>query len=197
MKRFLIIYNIEKPENLDQVKHVEQKLTAKGYEVAPYEVTPVLCESAFFHYVLALADVSDVLLFGDWYTSSKGILLYKLALEEKKGLWELGESGELVEVDPLKIGMKLSEKPAMELVDLSFMLNIARVLTYGLNKYGKDSWKNVPDGFDRYRGAILRHLTALSAGELMDNETGLPHTAHIGANAMFLEYFINQKIKGD
>lgn len=64
------------------------------------------------------------------------------------------------------------------------LLMIVAVLTYGAQKYAAHSWKNVSP--DRYEDALKRHMMALDAGETYDEETGLPHRAHIACNALFL-----------
>ena len=54
-----------------------------------------------------------------------------------------------------------------------------RVYTEGAKKYADNSWQNIPDGFERYRAALLRHMTAYMKGERYDKETGLMHLAQI------------------
>ena len=83
-------------------------------------------------------------------------------------------------------------KPRMELLPMGALLEVAKVLTYGAEKYAPGNWKQVPDAEGRYQGALLRHLAAYMDGERHDSETGeakLLHIAQAAANALFLTYF--------
>lgn len=64
------------------------------------------------------------------------------------------------------------------------LLQIARVGTYGANKYTRDGWLSVPDGPRRYTDAMYRHLNAEARGEVHDADTGLEHAAHAAWNAL-------------
>lgn len=78
------------------------------------------------------------------------------------------------------------QKNRLELVPPSLVLAVGRVLTYGAVKYAPENWRLVDNGIQRYRGALLRHLMAYLAGNLVDDESGLPHLWHVAANAAFL-----------
>lgn len=65
---------------------------------------------------------------------------------------------------------------------------LARLLTYGAQKYAPDSWQHVPDGINRYTSALIGHLEAWRGGARLDAESGLPHLWHVFVNAMFLIY---------
>ena len=79
-----------------------------------------------------------------------------------------------------------SGKLRMELIPPEAIEALAKVITYGANKYSDDNWKKVSK--DRYIGALMRHLNAYRKGELYDDESGLTHMAHILTNAAFLVY---------
>ena len=66
---------------------------------------------------------------------------------------------------------------------------IAEVLTFGAEKYAPNSWQSVPNAHERYLDALMRHLEAYRAGELIDPESKLPHMSHLLCNAAFLSYF--------
>lgn len=54
---------------------------------------------------------------------------------------------------------------------------VAKVSTYGATKYTRDGWEVVPEGEQRYKDAMWRHL--LKAGqEDLDQESGLAHDYH-------------------
>lgn len=87
------------------------------------------------------------------------------------------------------VGMKNDQdKVRMELMPLDVVENCAKVLTFGAKKYADNSWQNLPNFWNRYKGALLRHLTAIDKGELIDPESGLPHIDHILCNAVFLDW---------
>ena len=68
------------------------------------------------------------------------------------------------------------------------LYDIARVRTYGNHKYpkgGPDNWKNVEP--ERYRDAAFRHwLLYLEDPYGVDEESKLPHIAHVACNIAFL-----------
>ena len=76
------------------------------------------------------------------------------------------------------------EKPRMELLDPYFLDQVARVLTFGANKYAAHNWRKGL-AISRTLGATYRHLNAFNAGEDIDAETGLSHLAHAGCEVMF------------
>lgn len=87
-------------------------------------------------------------------------------------------------------------KPRYDLIDPSALEGLASVLTMGAEKYDDDNWKKVPEAEKRYYSALIRHLEARRLGELIDSESGLPHAAHVMANAMFLFHFDMEDING-
>lgn len=82
------------------------------------------------------------------------------------------------------------EKIRMDLLPLPVLEEIAKVLTYGASKYEENSWQKLKKARQRYKGALLRHLTAIDRGEIIDPESGLLHSSHVACNAMFLLYFM-------
>jgi len=63
---------------------------------------------------------------------------------------------------------------------------LARVLTYGANKYDANNWQNLDEFESRYTAAMFRHFEAWRKGEKVDPESGLPHLGHAFCNIMFL-----------
>jgi hypothetical protein len=82
----------------------------------------------------------------------------------------------------------------VSLVESDFILGMAKVLTFGANKYGVENWKlgDSPENIRRYKDALLRHVLAYTSGELVDPETGLSHAYHAACNLMFLDYLQNK-----
>lgn len=88
-------------------------------------------------------------------------------------------------LNPMKNDKK---KARFELIDPFFEEELAKVLTYGAEKYADNNWQNLEDGIDRHYAALRRHLAAYRQGEYYDEESGMPHLWHVAANAMFLCY---------
>lgn len=64
------------------------------------------------------------------------------------------------------------------------ILWVAKVGTFGANKYTPNGWLEVENGIERYTDAMYRHLNAYERGEEIDPESGLPHLAHAAWNAL-------------
>ena len=76
-------------------------------------------------------------------------------------------------------GLKYDEdKPDFTLVPFDALEGAVRAFMYGMEKYSRDNWKNVPDGERRYMSAALRHLGKAVDGEELDSESALPHLDH-------------------
>ena len=71
-----------------------------------------------------------------------------------------------------------SEKPKMNLLPPKAILEVAKVLTFGAEKYGAENWKELEDLQNRYLAGALRHIFAHMDGEELDPETNLSHLAH-------------------
>ena len=97
-----------------------------------------------------------------------------------------------IESHPQKkvIGLKFDgDKPKWELLPLDAVEEIVKVMTMGARKYAPNNWQHVDDGENRYTAAMFRHMTAISKGEVIDQESGLPHISHVACNALFLTWF--------
>lgn len=79
-----------------------------------------------------------------------------------------------------------SGKPLMGAVPPNALLAVARVLTFGAEKYGRDNWRQVESAETRYLDAALRHINALQRGEAVDPESGESHLAHAVCSLMFM-----------
>lgn len=64
------------------------------------------------------------------------------------------------------------------------LLAVAEVATFGANKYTRNGWKEVPQGSTRYAAAGARHLLKRYSGEVVDNDSKLPHRYHEVWNAL-------------
>lgn len=61
---------------------------------------------------------------------------------------------------------------------------VATVSAFGASKYAWAGWRHVPNGFDRYSDAMVRHLVAEAKDEVLDPESGLLHAAHAAWGAL-------------
>jgi len=77
-------------------------------------------------------------------------------------------------------------KPPWPLLPWDALAHVVAVLGYGAKTYGPNTWQSVPDGQERYLGAMLRHIAAWKSGEVNDLDSGLPHLAHVATNALFV-----------
>ena len=88
-----------------------------------------------------------------------------------------GESGVKYDSGKILAGLVLKDfAKALE--------SVCEVGTFGANKYTAHGWLTVPDASQRYEDAMLRHYLAHSKGELMDQESGCSHLAHLAWNAL-------------
>ena len=86
--------------------------------------------------------------------------------------------------------------PGNKVYSRSAYISLARVLTYGAQKYGPNNWQGVEP--DRYIEALLRHLVLfLDEPEGADAKSGLLHIEHVLCNAMVLNHLSGQKAKED
>jgi hypothetical protein len=86
-----------------------------------------------------------------------------------------------------------SGKLQWSLIPFSALEGTVRVLQEGAKKYTVDNWKHVPDGINRYRNALMRHMFAYLGGEEADKETGESHLDHAMCNLLFLRWLEDRK----
>ncbi len=104
---------------------------------------------------------------------------------------ELGEAQRIIRErgDGAKVD---GGKDRWDLLPVSPLRAIVKVLTRGAAKYAPNNWQKVPEARERYYAAALRHLTAWWEGERSDPEWGLPHLAHAGCCLLFLLWLDDQ-----
>lgn len=72
---------------------------------------------------------------------------------------------------------------------------VAKVLTFGANKYDRENWRKIDELDRRYFDAAQRHIWALKRDEGIDPESGLHHIAHAITCLLFiLESELNPNI---
>lgn len=74
------------------------------------------------------------------------------------------------------------------------LMAVGACIEYGTHKYpNPKNWQLVDNGIKRYRDAMIRHLLKYNAGIDKDEETGLPHLAHMCWNALaILELYMQE-----
>jgi hypothetical protein len=88
-------------------------------------------------------------------------------------------------------------KAPLSLLPTRPLTDVARVLEFGMRKYGRDNWRKGMQ-WTRLIDASLRHLMAYKEREDKDPETGLSHLAHAACGLLFLlEYERTHKDKDD
>lgn len=91
---------------------------------------------------------------------------------------------------PDELGVKGDkDKARYDLVPWEEFEDAVDVLTFGAKKYAPNNWMFVPEARRRYIAAAFRHLVARACGEVIDPESGKPHTAHAICCLLFLAWF--------
>lgn len=79
-------------------------------------------------------------------------------------------------------------KPRIGLVPPELMVEVAKVLTFGAEKYEENNWKKGLSD-ENCLSSCLRHICKYMAGEEFDNESGISHLSHAACNLAFLIHF--------
>ena len=83
-------------------------------------------------------------------------------------------------------GAKLDDGKLLAGILQQFSLALTAVLevaTFGAKKYSRGGWQHVPNGFERYSDAMMRHYLKETV-EPVDEDSGLSHEAHLAWNAL-------------
>jgi hypothetical protein len=110
--------------------------------------------------------------------------------------YELGGDRSLYyrEVERLE-GKKLDGgKTRWDLLPWAQVESVARVLTYGAQKYSDNNWQSVVGLRGRYLAAAVRHVVAWVRGEYLDRESSEPHLAHAVCCLLFLMWADDEEI---
>lgn len=90
-----------------------------------------------------------------------------------------------------EIGKKFDKgKVRYELIPAGPLKEVARVLTFGAERYDDNNWQKVTPT-ERYLGALMRHVEEYRdpGRPNIDSDSGLHHLAHAATNALFLLWF--------
>jgi hypothetical protein len=96
--------------------------------------------------------------------------------------------------DPVVIeGTKHDQgKARMSLLDTSWLLGVAEVLTFGEKKYAANNWRK-GISVSRLMDAAARHQAAFNDGEDLDPESGKGHLYHASCCLMFASWMIKNR----
>jgi dATP/dGTP diphosphohydrolase len=78
------------------------------------------------------------------------------------------------------------QKPQLHLVPSVALVECAKALKCGADKYTERNWANAEVCQSTYLSAILRHVGEIQDGEDIDPESGASHLGHIMANCAIL-----------
>lgn len=95
-----------------------------------------------------------------------------------------------------KIYKDEKNKARIDLVDPEFIVGIAEILGYGVEKYEPYSFQKVAEGLDKYYAAAMRHILKWRTGDFEDEETGKNHLLHAACNLMFMCRIQHQEVIG-
>jgi len=97
-------------------------------------------------------------------------------------------SGFLPDYDKNKAFRTNENKLRYDLCPAIAQREYAKVWTQGLEKYPARNWEK-GFAFSVVIASAMRHLEAMRLGEMIDEESGLLHSAHLMANAAMLTEF--------
>lgn len=91
-----------------------------------------------------------------------------------------------------------SDKLPLSIVPPELGESACRAMVCGMEKYGRDNWKRLPDFEGRYLDALLRHLTSIIKNGVgaKDPDSGLKHLDHVAANVAFLAWSLENGDEG-
>lgn len=121
--------------------------------------------------------------------ADKRIVIYKLVEQCKpKGMEQKTEA---------KKNDRIDDKLRWELLPLEDIEDIVKVYTEGAKKYGPNMWQNLPDGYNRYKAAMFRHLLEYEKGNWLDPDTGCISLAQVAWNAIAMLHIAKQNMKNN
>ena len=71
--------------------------------------------------------------------------------------------------------------------------SMADVLEYGAQKYERNNWRKLSPNKLAAADSLYRHVASILNGELIDEDSKLPHIGHIMCNIMFLTYHLTNE----
>ena len=75
---------------------------------------------------------------------------------------------------------------------------VAKVSTFGANRYGANNWQLLDNPKERYMDALCRHLFQHLQGKKVDDDSGLLHLQHCAWNVLaLLEFELKEREDDD
>lgn len=87
-------------------------------------------------------------------------------------------------------------KAELDQVPSSLNFAVAKTLEYGMGKYAKNNWRQGMSWVTVY-SCLQRHLQKWNDGDLVDDESLLPHLYHAACNIAFLIEYAETYPEGD
>ena len=72
-------------------------------------------------------------------------------------------------------------KPSLSYVPPVALIHLAEAMRHGAEKYGPYNWREQPVSRTVYIDAAIRHLLRMLDGQVYDDDSALPHEAHVMA----------------
>lgn len=119
---------------------------------------------------------------------------HKYTCTDSSGKWESSDGLEWTRTRELASTFVKNDSGKLQwsLLPFAQLEDVVKVLMKGAEKYSRGNWKNCDD-INRYKDALMRHVTAYIKGEKIDIKAkggdDLPHLAHAICNCLFLMYF--------
>lgn len=90
-------------------------------------------------------------------------------------------------------GKKFDQNKAeLDLIPFESLEEIAKIMSFGANKYGRRNWQN-GIAYTRLIAAALRHLGKFADKIDFDDESKMNHVAHSATNLLFLLWMIKNR----
>jgi len=112
--------------------------------------------------------------------------------------WQRGTNVSLDDAAAMTLGMIGTVEGDLHprKLPLRALESTVRVLEFGAKKYDKGNWaKGMP--WSVCFNSAMSHLTKILVGETTDEESGLPHSAHLMCNLVFLLGYRSRYPEGD
>lgn len=78
-----------------------------------------------------------------------------------------------------KGGIKYDDgKLRYDLIPPEVLEELAKIYTFGANKYGDDNWKSLSNPDSRFYAALIRHIQEFRKGIMFDEESTFHHLSH-------------------
>lgn len=169
-----------------KILHIGDKVRIKGWNNRVYTITSILDDNLR---VIVHSDNGENK--GRFWTNEVELV----EREEVKSVERENDCEKKIGKDGSGKDDRADGKPRWELIPLDAVEEIVKVYTMGAEKYAPNAWKDIPDAYDRYKAALLRHITAYDKGERLDKESGLSHLAHAAWNAIAILWLDMHKLE--